>query len=56
MARRTADDGRRWFVLVGGINDEITYTTGAAKTEVRNLLRNRPHLEGRIDVVPVPAA
>lgn len=47
-----APNEERVHVLVAGINDGLRYSPGAAKTEKANLLKGRPQLAGRIEIVP----
>lgn len=47
-----AQNQERVHVVVAGINDGLRYSPGAAQTEVKNLLKNRPQLAGRIEIVP----
>lgn len=42
----------RVHVVVAGHNDGLRYSPGAAETEAKNLVKNRPHLEGRIEIIP----
>lgn len=53
--KKSKDDGRKWFVVIGGINDGVKYTTPAAEREVRLIGRFRDRIalpEGQVEMLP----